>query len=101
LRLSLKKRQEYSGYQAQGATLTDFIYTTLTATRHLNGCMDNKINKLNIVLKAKEIGLPIGMHFIVVYRTAKQAVYVTDPSIGLMMYSIEEFIRGWTGVKDN
>jgi hypothetical protein len=93
----------YSYYKAQGATLTDFIYAALKAKRHINGYTDNRINKLNIVLKAKDIGLPHwnASHFIVVYSIAKEDVYVSDPFIGLMKYSIEQFIQGWAGVKDN
>lgn len=56
-----------------------------------------------LFLKAKEIGLPHwnASHFIVVYRIAKQAVYVSDSSIGIMKYSIEQFNQGWAGAKDN
>ncbi len=36
-------------------------------------------------------------HFIVVYKIEKNLVYVSDPSIGLLTYSKEEFIKSWIG----
>jgi len=35
-------------------------------------------------------------HFIVVYKIAKNKVWVADPAFGLIKYSSEEFIRNWT-----
>jgi ATP-binding cassette subfamily B protein len=34
-------------------------------------------------------------HFLVVYKIAKDIVYVADPSHGLLKYTKEEFIRAW------
>jgi len=36
-------------------------------------------------------------HFIVVYKIKNRTVYVSDPVIGLVKYSKEEFVRGWLG----
>lgn len=38
-----------------------------------------------------------GNHFIIVYRIRRARVYVADPAIGLLSYSITEFIAGWFG----
>lgn len=40
-------------------------------------------------------------HFVVVYKITKQKVYVADPSAGLLMYSKEDFLKGWLSAKDN
>ncbi len=40
-------------------------------------------------------------HFVVVYKTNKNAVYVADPAIGLLKYTHEDFMRGWTGRPNN
>lgn len=40
-------------------------------------------------------------HFIVVYKITKQKVFVADPSVGLLTYSKEEFLKGWLSAKDN
>ncbi|MGG8496979.1 peptidase domain-containing ABC transporter [Tenacibaculum sp. TC6] len=34
-------------------------------------------------------------HFIVVYKVTKDKVYVSDPAIGLITYSKQEFVNGW------
>jgi ATP-binding cassette subfamily B protein len=34
-------------------------------------------------------------HFIVVYKTNKQKIFVSDPAKGLISYSHEEFSKGW------
>jgi ATP-binding cassette subfamily B protein len=34
-------------------------------------------------------------HFIVVYKTTKRNVFVSDPAKGLLSYSLEEFKKGW------
>lgn len=36
-------------------------------------------------------------HFIVVYKIAKDLVYISDPAHGLLKYSKKEFIQGWIG----
>lgn len=34
-------------------------------------------------------------HFVVVYKISKNKVYVADPAQGLLIYSHEEFLKGW------
>lgn len=34
-------------------------------------------------------------HFIVVYRIGRSRVYIADPALGMVRYSIEEFKNGW------
>lgn len=36
-------------------------------------------------------------HFVVVYKLKKDKIYVADPALGLLVYSHEEFIKGWSG----
>ncbi len=36
-------------------------------------------------------------HFVVVYKVTKTRIYVSDPAIGLIDYSLKEFLRGWIG----
>ena len=36
-------------------------------------------------------------HFVVVYRIKRDRVYVADPGFGLIIYTREEFLRGWQG----
>jgi ATP-binding cassette subfamily B protein len=38
-------------------------------------------------------------HFIVVYKITKQKVYVSDPAIGKINYSIDEFKKKWLSTK--
>jgi ATP-binding cassette subfamily B protein len=36
-------------------------------------------------------------HFIVVYKTTKKQVFVSDPAKGLLKYSVNDFKEGWSG----
>ncbi len=36
-------------------------------------------------------------HFVVVYRITKNRIYVADPAVGLMVYTLEEFLQGVSG----
>lgn len=40
-----------------------------------------------------------GDHFIVVYRITPKKVWVADPERGLLCYTKEQFLLGWTGVE--
>jgi ATP-binding cassette, subfamily B, bacterial len=40
-------------------------------------------------------------HFVVVYRTSKNKIYVADPAQGLLTYSHEEFKKAWTNTTDD
>jgi len=39
-------------------------------------------------------------HFVVVYKVKNNRVFVADPAYGLIRYSREEFLQGWTGAKN-
>ncbi|MCG2610564.1 peptidase domain-containing ABC transporter [Flavobacterium sp. SM15] len=39
-------------------------------------------------------------HFVVVYKTSKQKIYVADPAQGLLEYSHEDFLSAWTNTTD-
>ena len=38
-------------------------------------------------------------HFVVVYKIKKDKVYVADPGHGLVIYTKEEFLRGWISTR--
>lgn len=40
-----------------------------------------------------------GNHFVVVYRIKRDKVYVADPSVGLLVYSVKAFLNSWQSVK--
>jgi len=40
-------------------------------------------------------------HFVVVYKTSKTKIYVSDPAQGLLQYSHEEFKKAWTNTTDD
>lgn len=39
-------------------------------------------------------------HFVVVYEVKKEKVRVADPAFGLINYTLEEFLKGWSGTAD-
>lgn len=39
-------------------------------------------------------------HFVVVYKTTKDKIYVADPANGLMSYTHNEFLSAWTNTAD-
>lgn len=40
-------------------------------------------------------------HFVVVYRTTRSKIFVSDPAIGLVSYSYQEFEKGWYRLGDD
>ena len=40
-------------------------------------------------------------HFVVVFKITKKRVVVVDPAIGKVVYSLAEFIEGWSGGTEN
>lgn len=40
-------------------------------------------------------------HFVVVYKTSKTKIYVSDPAKGLLTYSHKEFLQSWTDSDDD
>ncbi|MCD6200847.1 MAG: peptidase domain-containing ABC transporter [Bacteroidales bacterium] len=40
-------------------------------------------------------------HFIVVYKTSKKFIYVSDPAYGLRKYTHDEFRKGWVSDREN
>ena len=54
----------------------------------------------------KEVPLPCIVHwnqshFAVAYKIKKDKVYVADPAVGLVTYTMGEFLQSWLSVKDN
>ncbi|WP_430410190.1 peptidase domain-containing ABC transporter [Kordia sp.] len=54
----------------------------------------------NFTLLQEEIPLPCiahwnQEHFVVVYKITKKRVYVSDPELGRVNYTIENFLKGW------
>jgi ATP-binding cassette subfamily B protein len=39
-------------------------------------------------------------HFAVVYKIRKDEVHVADPAVGLIVYTVKEFLQSWVSVKD-
>lgn len=57
--------------------------------------------KLNIN-KIKDLSLPIILHwnknhYVVLYKIKKKTYYISDPAIGLIKYSKNEFLKFWIG----
>ncbi|MEZ4886710.1 MAG: peptidase domain-containing ABC transporter [Chitinophagales bacterium] len=40
-------------------------------------------------------------HFVVVHKVTKDKVFVADPGLGLVSYSIEDFLKGWISNRQN
>ena len=52
----------------------------------------------------KEVPLPSiahweGNHFLVVFRTSRKFIFVSDPALGLTKYTHKEFLEKWCGQK--
>jgi ATP-binding cassette subfamily B protein len=58
--------------------------------------------RADFVELVKDVPLPTiahweNKHFIVIHRTTKKYIYVSDPAIGLIKYGYKEFIGKWVG----
>lgn len=58
--------------------------------------------KINFETLEKEVPMPCivhwsKVHFVVVYKIAKDVVYISDPAYGLITYNKQDFIKNWIG----
>ena len=58
--------------------------------------------RADFVELVKDVPLPViahweNKHFIVIHRTTKNYIYVSDPAIGLVKYGYGEFVEKWVG----
>jgi ATP-binding cassette subfamily B protein len=61
--------------------------------------------RVNFNQIVNELPLPLiahwkGEHFVVVYALKKGKIRVADPAFGLIDYTKEEFLKGWSGTSD-
>jgi len=86
---------EHSGLSQQGISIAN-----LDALVKQVG-FESLVVKIDIETLQREVILPAicywnQNHFVVVYKITKNKVYVADPAIGKITYTIEQFITGWT-----
>lgn len=90
----LSKLRELCGVGASGVALGGI----LEASEHIQ--MDSMAIGVTFEELKKDVPLPCIIHwnndhFMVVYKIKSEKVYVSDPAIGLMSYSEDEFKKGW------
>ena len=94
--LSLQEIRELSSISKEGLSLYEL---GLTAERLGLKSLPVKATLSNI---EKDIPLPCiahwgNKHYIVIYKTDRKYVYVSDPLLGLVKYNYEEFAKRWIG----
>jgi ATP-binding cassette subfamily B protein len=95
---SLKYLRELCGITKEGVSLLDISYA----------CEYIGLRTLSFKISLEEfakVPLPCiihwrNKHFIVVYKVKKNFIYVSDPAIGLLKYSYNDFKKGWLGSDD-
>ena len=91
---SLQILRDLCGITKEGVSLLDLSYGAEKTGLHTLAI------KSSIVDLQKKVPMPCiihwkNSHFIVVYKTSKTRVYVSDPAKGLLSYTHQEFVDGW------
>jgi len=91
---SLQYLRDLCGITREGVSFLDLSYGAEKIGLHTLAV------KADIQTLHEKVPLPCivhwkNSHFIVVYKTGKQKVFVSDPAKGLLSYSREEFKKGW------
>ncbi|MDY4776805.1 MAG: peptidase domain-containing ABC transporter [Phocaeicola vulgatus] len=97
---SLQYLRDLCGITREGVSFLDISYAAEKIglrTVSIKATIEDLLNK---------IPLPCIVHwnadhFIVIYRTQKDKIYVSDPAKGLLSYSKEEFIEKWYKKEEN
>jgi ATP-binding cassette subfamily B protein len=97
--ISLQEIRELSSISKEGLSLYEL---GLTAERLGLKSLPIKATLSNLLT---EIPLPCiahwgNKHYIVVYKTDKKYIYVSDPLLGLVKYTREEFLKSWIGINN-
>lgn len=95
--ISLQEIRELSSVSKEGLSLYEL---GLTAERLGLKSLPVKATLTNLQI---EIPLPCvahwgKKHYIVIYKTTKKHIYVSDPLLGLVKYTNDEFIKRWLNV---
>lgn len=95
--ISLQEIREFSSISKEGLSLYEL---GLTSERLGLKSLPIKASLSNLLT---EIPLPCiahwgNKHYIVVYKTDKKYIYVSDPLLGLVKYTTEEFLKRWIGI---
>jgi len=91
---SLQILRDLCGITKEGVSLLDLSYGAEKTGLHTLAI------KANLEDLHKKVPMPCiihwkNSHFIVVYKTSKTRVYVSDPAKGLLSYTQQEFVDGW------
>lgn len=92
--IELKKIEEFSGMDHSGTSLLG-----LSEAADSIGLKNLGI-QLTFDILSKEAPLPAivhwnNNHFVIVYKTRNNKVWVADPALGKMEYTNKEFLEGW------
>jgi len=97
---SLQYLRDLCGITREGVSFLDISYAAEKIglrSLSIQGTIDELVNK---------VVLPCVIHwqndhFVVVYKTTKNKVYVSDPAKGLLSYTYDEFIKSWYKKNEN
>jgi len=93
--MTLGKLRELANVTTQGATLD-----SLARTGESIGFTTRGVQCTFDTLRGFELPVIVhweGYHYVVVYGTSANQVWVADPAVGFRKMSVEEFERGWSG----
>ncbi|MGM0504301.1 MAG: peptidase domain-containing ABC transporter [Bacteroidota bacterium] len=91
---SLQYLRDLCGITREGVSFLDLSYGAEKIGLHTLA-VQASINDLRLKVPLPCVIHWDNSHFIVVYKTTKQKVFVSDPAKGLLSYSYNEFKKGW------
>lgn len=92
----LEYLREITGTRKEGSTVYDLL-VALEKIEIKSIPLKTSYKKLHAEIPLPCIAYWKGNHFIVVYKVTEKHVYVSDPQIGLIKYTKQEFAKGWLG----
>ncbi|HDR8183504.1 TPA: peptidase domain-containing ABC transporter [Bacillus thuringiensis] len=101
LSISISKIREIAGTDLQGTNVQGLLESAERLGFDTKGVRVKELNALyELPLPAiAHVNMPGGLlHYVVIYKINKKKVYVSDPAKGLVIYSLEDFSKIWTGV---
>ncbi|HDR4513341.1 peptidase domain-containing ABC transporter [Bacillus paranthracis] len=99
--VAISKIREIAGTDLQGTNIQGLIESGEKLGFEVKGAKATDLTALDeIPLPAiAHVVMPGGLlHYVVVYKTKKQKIYVADPAKGLVVYSRDDFLKIWTGI---
>lgn len=99
--ISITKLREITGTDSMGTNATGLIKAAKSfgfSAKGVQGDQESFLSGFPLPAIAHVIVDGSLLHYVVIHKITKKNVIIADPAKGILKYSIEEFLKQWTGV---